>query len=114
VKRLVEYELEDGGTILVEVNIADDYAVDELVPAAPPGELVRKAEQTLDEALGSVRRVAAKVVAQVRGLADSPDEVAVEFGVKLTGGVNVVVASGGAESNINVTLTWKGDGRHAG
>jgi hypothetical protein len=110
VKRLVEYALEGGGSVLVEVDVEDDYAADDLVPAANPGEVVAKAGQTFEQALGTIKAVAGAVVEQVRGLAESPDEVAVEFGVTLTGGVNAFVASAGADATLSVTLTWKYDG----
>lgn len=112
-RRLVEYELEGGGSILVEVDVEDDLADDELVPAASPGELAAKAGQSLEQALSSVRRVAASIIGQLEDLPRKPDEVTVEFGVKLAGGANVVFASGSAEANLNVTLTWIGNGDRA-
>lgn len=112
-RRLVEFELESGGSILVEVDVEDDLADGELVPAANAGELVAMAGQSLEQALSSVRRVAASIIAQLEDLPRKPDEVTVEFGVKLAGKANAVFASGSAEANLNVTLTWAGDGDRA-
>lgn len=106
-KRLVKYELDSGGTILVQVN-ADDYGVDELVPAASPDEVVAKATESFERALDTVKQVAESVVRQVETIPRKPDEVAVSFGVTLAGSVNFLVASGSAEATLNVTLTWKG------
>jgi hypothetical protein len=112
-KRLVEYDLEGGGSILVEVDVEDLYAADDLVPAASPGELAAKAGQTFEQALSTVKRVAESVVRQIEELPRKPDEVGVEFGLKLAGGVNAVLASASGEANVSVTLTWKGDGARA-
>jgi hypothetical protein len=43
----------------------------------------------------------------LRELADSPDEAAVEFGVKLSTNAGVVFASAAAETNFVFKLTWK-------
>src|SRR5829696_5395809 len=82
VKRLVEYELESGGSVLVEVD--EDHLgalADELVPAASPGELAAKAGQSFEQALASIKAVAKAIDAQVRSMTDPPDEASVEFGI---------------------------------
>jgi hypothetical protein len=35
------------------------------------------------------------------------DTAKFEFGVKLTGGAGIIIASGTAEANLKVTLDWK-------
>jgi hypothetical protein len=108
VKRLVEYQLEGGGVVLVEVDEDDLGALaDDLVPASSPGEVIAKAGQSFDQALGTIKTVASAAAAQVRSLADPPDEASIEFGITLTGGVNAVIASAGTEATLAVTLTWK-------
>jgi hypothetical protein len=37
----------------------------------------------------------------------APDTAKVEFGVKLTGGAGIIIASGSATANIKITLDWK-------
>ncbi len=112
VHRVVEYDLPDGGTILVEVK-ADD-PVEELVPATSASELVAKAEQTFDQALTAIDSIARGVISRVRHLGDPPDQVEVGFGLKLTGGTSVMLASGSVEANLNVTLSWKREVRPGG
>lgn len=107
-KRLMEYELEGGGSVLVQVN-TDDYAADELIPAASPDEVAAKATQTFEQSLGTVKQVAQSVMRQVEAIPRRPDEVTVAFGLTLAGSVNFLVASGSAEATLNVTLTWKGE-----
>jgi hypothetical protein len=108
VKRLVKYEFESGESILVEVDAEElGASADDLVPAASPGEVIAKAEQSFDQALGAIRNVASSVATQVRNLTDPPHEASIEFGITLTGGVNAVLASAGSEATLTVTLTWK-------
>ena len=106
-KRLVAYSL-DGGSILVEVELPATTG-DDRIPAGTPGQKIAEASVSFEKALGSIKTVAQGVVHQVKELADPPDEVVVGFGIKLTGSANVVLASGSAEANLDVTLTWKAD-----
>jgi hypothetical protein len=105
--QLVEYNT-DGGTIFVEVDLPTTTS-DDRIPAGKPGQKIVEAAVSFEEALGSIKTVAQGVVAQVKELADPPDEVVVGFGIKLTGSANVVLASGSAEANLEVTLTWKAE-----
>ena len=73
-----------------------------MVPAAIPGEAVRRSTQSLYEALSSVQRIA-KVVNEGRDFPDAPVEVTVEFGMKLTGSTSIVITSGNAEANQKIS-----------
>jgi hypothetical protein len=102
---LIEFPLEDGGTILVEVEqLAPEEGV---VPATTPGEVVVKAAQTFEHALVKVKPAANAIINKLRGLSDPPDEIEVEFGLKLDAEAGAFVASVGAEANYKVTLNWK-------
>lgn len=99
---LLEVPVAEGNSVLVEVS---DPNADDLVPAARPGEIIGRARNTLQSALADLQPT-------IRALADwakdsVPDEFGVEFGIKLGGKANVIVASGTAEVNFIVKLTWK-------
>ena len=102
-KRLIEFPLEDGTSILVEVDEPEEGG---LVDASSPGEIITKAQQTLGEALEKVKPAAQYVIKELRKLHDSPDEIQVAFGLKLSAGAGAVLASAGAEANYTVTLKW--------
>ena len=53
-KRYVEYPLEGGGSVIVEV----EETASGLVPSATSGELVAKVQERFDDALESIRPVA--------------------------------------------------------
>lgn len=103
--RLVEYRM-GNESVIVEVDLPT-AAGNNLIPAGGPGQKIAEAAESFDEALNSIQRVAQGVTQQVRQLGDPPDEVVVGFGIKLTGSTSVVLASGSAEANLEVTLTWK-------
>ncbi|MBN1955413.1 MAG: hypothetical protein JW900_10230 [Anaerolineae bacterium] len=107
-KRLVEFALEDGETILVEVETAE---MGGLVPASRgPGE-AEKSELPFAAALGKMKPAVSAVVASMQALArqDRPDEMQVEFGLKMSAQAGAVVAAGDVEANYRVRLIWRRD-----
>jgi len=103
-KRLIEFPLEDGGSILVEVDELEGGVVR---AATRPGEVVEKAKQSFEAALDKIKPAAAAIVAKLRGLSDPPDEMEVEFGLKMSAKAGAMVAAAGTEANYKVTLKWK-------
>ncbi len=103
-KQLVEFPLADGGSILVEVDAPEGGR---LVPASRGGETVAKAQQTFEAALDKVRPAASAIIAKLRALHDPPDEIEVEFGLKMSAEAGAFIAAAGVEANYKVTLTWK-------
>jgi len=102
-KRLVEFPLEKGGTIVVEVEDVDEG----MVKAARPGEVVARAEQTFEEALDRIRPIASTLIGKIRSLTDPPDKAQLEFGLKLTAQAGAVLTAAGGEAHCKVTLTWE-------
>ena len=105
--RLIEFDLEEGGSILVEGE-AKGPEPGGMVPASRGVEEVpEKARQSFEAALDKVRPAAAAIIKKLRALHDPPDEVEVEFGLKMSAEAGAFVAAAGVEANYKVTLTWK-------
>jgi hypothetical protein len=104
-KRLVEFPLQAGGTVVVEVDEPEPEGGTER--AARPGEVVEKAFGTFEDALSTVRPTVEGLIAKLAALSDPPDQTEVEFGLKLTAKVGAVLASADAEANYKLKLTWK-------
>jgi len=102
-KRLIEFPIQSGGSLLVEV---DEPMPEGVVRAARPGEVIARAKETLEEALDKIKPAAQSIIAKLRGLPDAPDEVGVEFGIKLSAEAGAFIASAGVEANYKVTLKW--------
>jgi hypothetical protein len=108
-KRLVEFPLQEGGTLLVEVNEPESYAETTtrgVVKAARPGEIADKARDTFEDALDKIKPAAQAIIDKLRALYDAPDEIGVEFGIKLSAEAGAFIASAGVEANYKVSLKW--------
>lgn len=115
----VEFETEEGGTILVEVAEAgreEKVEAGGLVKAGLPDEVKKKGKEIIDQAeksfedgLEVVRYNANAFIKKLKsGLVDPPDEVEITFGLKATGKAgNFAIAEAGVEANYTVKLTWK-------
>jgi NTP-dependent ternary system trypsin peptidase co-occuring protein len=105
-KRIAEFRLDGGGTVLVEV--------DEL-PAGPTvrglgqdrSKLVEQADRTFEDATAAVVPAAHSLIARVRSIADPPDEVGIEFGLQLSAQAGAFIASAAAEANFKVSMVWR-------
>jgi hypothetical protein len=113
VKRLVEFSLDQGGSVLVEVD-------------EPPGspamrgigkdraDLVEKADKTFEDATATVTPAARSLIARLRAIDDPPDEVGIEFGVRLSAQTGAFIASVAAEANFKVSIIWRRSGTAGG
>jgi hypothetical protein len=100
--QLLDLELEEGGSILVEV----EEPAPGPVTRGRPAETVTKAGESLEQVLGQLGPAVRGIVSQLRTAADWPEEVQVEFGVKLSTDANVIIARAGGEANLRIALTW--------
>lgn len=103
--RLVEFPLQDGGGILVQVNEAAGGPVtrglgDRRLAA-------EQAQQTFEQAIARVQPAAQALISRLRALADSPDEVGVEFGLELSAEAGAFIAAASSTANFKVTLSWR-------
>jgi len=110
VSRLVELDLNEGGSILVEV---DEPSRGPVTRGARPEEVVTRAGQSLEQVLGRLGPAVKGIVAELRRTADWPDDVEVEFAVKLSADSNVIIARAGGEANFRISLRWSKPGPDA-
>jgi Trypsin-co-occurring domain 1 len=98
---LIAVPLEDGGSLVVEV---DSYAAGP-VKAGRVGQVAGEAAQTLQAALASVVPAATALLDKLREV--KPSEMSVTFGIKLTAEAGAIVAKTAGECNFAVTLHWR-------
>ncbi|WP_331723660.1 MULTISPECIES: CU044_2847 family protein [unclassified Streptomyces] len=102
--RTVEVPLADGSDETIRVQVRE---VDESLVRVGRGDgSVTRAQRTFGQMLDTVRPVAESFVGRFRDLANSPDEITLEFGVSLSAEADVVIASTATEANFSVSLTW--------
>ena len=105
-KQLLAVPLDDDTFILAEV--------DEEEPGysrASTKDGVHTAAERLQNALSTIKPAAQAVAAQLREL--GPDELEIEFGIRLNGKAGAVIASSEAEGHFQVKLVWKPGSRFA-
>ena len=105
-KRLIEFTLKDGSSILVEMQDAEGGG---LVRASRFSDEIEKARLSFEEALENIRPAAGAIIEKIKTLSDPPDEVEVAFGLKLSAETGIVIAAGSLETNYTVTLKWTQD-----
>jgi len=110
VKRLVEFPLEQGGSVLVEID------------ETPPGPAVRglgkdrpalaeRTDKTFEEATAAVLPAARSLIGRLRAADDPADEISIEFGVQLSAQSGAFIASAAIGANFRVSMTWRGGPR---
>jgi hypothetical protein len=103
---LVSFPTDDGSSILVEVDAPGGGRV---TRGGRSVDAVIDAGSSLDHALAGLGPAIKGIVAQLRAAADWPDEVEIEFGVKLSVDANAIIARTGAEANFTISLKWSRD-----
>ncbi len=103
-KHLIEYPLQEGGSIVIEVDEPESAGT---IRAARE-DTIAKAKQTFEEALNGALPVTKSLVEKLRSIGNKPDEIEVTFGVSLNTAVGAVIASASAEANFSVTMHWSG------
>jgi Trypsin-co-occurring domain 1 len=100
---LVQFELSDGGMVFAEVA-ADEPGMRRAGRTAD--EMWVKAATNLDQGLDGVRSAANATLSKLQNLARKPDEIELEFGVRLTAAAGAVIANTSAEGHLQVRLAW--------
>lgn len=105
-KQIIEFPLEDGTSILVEVNepVEDDRI-------SLGDRVVQTAQYTIESALDRIKPLTSAIMTKVQSLNEPADEVEIKFGIKMSAELGAVIAAGNAEVNYEITLKWnKGNG----
>ena len=107
-KRLVEFLSENGEPIMVEVEDLELAGGGGTTRRGlSPSGVVDRAQTSFEDALERAQPMASGLVSKLRSIADSPDEVQVEFGLSLSAQAGaVLVAGASAGANYKVTLKW--------
>jgi Trypsin-co-occurring domain 1 len=106
VKRLVEFPLDQGGSVVVEVDEPSAGAVTRGL-GRDRATLIEEANKTFEDATAAVAPAARSLIARIRSIADPPDEVGIQFGVQLSAQTGAFIASVAAEANFTVSMTWR-------
>ncbi|MFF3329288.1 CU044_2847 family protein [Streptomyces sp. NPDC002888] len=108
---ITEFQASDGTVLRVEVDGSlpshGDGAYEPVRRRREGGGAAAAAADTLRQAVDRVRPAAQDVLDSLRAMPQSPDRVALEFGVKLSADAGVVLARAAGEAHFKVLLEWE-------
>jgi Trypsin-co-occurring domain 1 len=70
-------------------------------------EVIESASVAFDKALAKLKPMCAAIVRQIRDSVEQPEEVEVEFGVKLSAEAGIILTSTSGEANLKISVKWK-------
>lgn len=95
----------DGEPIVLSLN-ENEVEVGGLIKIGAETEL-EKAEKTLSNSLDSIKDVINSLDRKLKESNNYPDEVKVDFGIKVAVETGAIIAKASGEGHINLSLTWK-------
>jgi hypothetical protein len=101
---LVEVGLDGGGSLLLE---AAGTGAAGPVKASRGGDAVHALHDSLRKQLHPAIQASREIIEELRDT--GPDDVTIEFGIKLVAGLGALVATSKAECHFKVTLRWGRD-----
>ncbi|MCI5157484.1 MAG: hypothetical protein D3906_03425 [Candidatus Electrothrix sp. AUS1_2] len=101
-KKLIEFEL-DGRPVYVETTISEQQGI-ELVSPGKEDE-PEKASESFEKVIARIKPAAELVLNAFREM-NTPDEIALEFGLNFKAKTGVVFASADSEATFKVSLKW--------
>ena len=105
-KRLVAFSLDQGGSVLVEVDEPSTGPMTRGM-GKDRSALVEEADKTFEDATAAVTPAARSLIARLRSIDNPPDEVGIVFGVQLSAQTGAFIASVAAQANFTVSMTWR-------
>ncbi|MDM8517898.1 CU044_2847 family protein [Desulfobacterales bacterium HSG16] len=103
VKKLIEFELEDGTPVYIEVEDPKAGQGTQLVSRGGKG--IEKSENKFTEAVKKIKPAAEAVLDTFRDM-NTPDEIGLEFGLKFNAKAGAIIASVDSEATFKVSLKW--------
>ena len=103
---LIKFTLDDGSTLLIEGVNDDNDMQRHLVTRGNNAPAITEAQKTLHQAIGTAKSAAELVLNSFKEM-NAPDEINLQFGVKMAAKAGVIIASASSEANFQVSLKWK-------
>jgi len=97
----------EGHDVVVFEVDRSEVCEDLVLASADLDKVADRARVTLEDALAGLKPSLQKLVRLLKEM--SPDETALEFGLKIGGETGIIIAKGMAEVNFVVRMTWKSD-----
>ncbi len=105
-KDIIQYELEDGTFVSVEVEDSGNASGAQRVSRGGRDGAGDQAQGRFTDAVARIRPAAEAVLQSFREM-NTPDEIGLEFGIKFNAKAGAVFASVDSEATFKVSLKWK-------
>jgi hypothetical protein len=105
-KRLVEFPLDQGGSVLVEIDEAPTGPAMRGLGKDRPT-VAERTDKTFEEATATVVPAARSLLDRLRADDDPADEISIDFGVQLSAQTGAFIASAAVGANFRVSMTWR-------
>jgi NTP-dependent ternary system trypsin peptidase co-occuring protein len=69
--------------------------------------VTERARCTFEDAVQRVEPAAQAIITRLRGMAQAPDEVQIEFGLDLHAEAGAFIAAAAAAANFKIPMTWR-------
>jgi hypothetical protein len=102
--KVLEFDSAADGAILIEVD--EEYG-GEQQEASAIADFAQKASISLEQALAPIKPIVTKAMSAITDLPTKPDQLEVEFGLKLSGSAGAIIAKAEGEATIKVKVVWK-------
>ena len=102
VNELMEWET-DTGPVVVEIDSREPGFQS---VSRKPGEIIYDVKEKFEDALQNARNAALAAVKTFRDEALDPENVEIEFGIKINAAAGAVIAKTSAEAHLIVRLSW--------
>ena len=103
--RLIEFRTAQGEVILVEAATNEPQSGE--VEVSSTGVLIEKTSRTFEQTIGMIGPLTEILIEKITAVAQKPDEMALELGVKLSAEGGLVIASASMEGQVTIKLLWK-------
>lgn len=107
VKRLVEFPLEHGGSVLVEIDDTPGGGPVMRGLGKDHQTVAERTDKTFEQATATVVPAARSLLSRLRASDDPAAEISIEFGVQLSAQTGAFIASAAVEANFKVSMTWR-------
>lgn len=101
--KIIQFKSEETEALLVEIVDENEFYEDTFVS---DGREINKATIRFSKSLSSIKTVAKAAMDSILDLPQKPSEFSIEFGLKISGTTNAIIACGSAEGNLKITIKW--------
>src|ERR1700730_11150000 len=73
-----------------------------------PSEVIETVGNSFEAALEAIKPAAVAIASKFRNIANAPEDLEIEFGLKLAGQAGAFIASASTEAQFRIKMVWKG------